>query len=191
MLLNILGGMYGEHLEQSRYKISSQPSRNLWVLAHTCVPSILPHPAHWWVWQRCQESGEPSTWVLSPCSDGALLGTHHIIRQVSLCCSGCDGQFWSHGCMVYVSLLFLHQSPITGWYMPPQKIPNPQLSLHFFDTDQGCWPSLIEIDEARPESQARLYWGPCCSRGKQKQITGALAHLLPGQASCFLYMEWG
>ena len=35
------------------------------------------------------------------------------------------------------------------------------------DTDQGFWPSPINRNwpETRQEIQARLYWGPCCSRG--------------------------
>lgn len=28
--------------------------------------------------------------------------------------------------------------------------------------------------------QTRLYWGPCCSTGEQKQVTASLAGLLPG-----------
>ena len=44
-------------------------------------------------------------------------------------------------------------------------------------TDQGPWPSSINRNllEARQEIQARLYWGPCSSRGEQKQVKVSLA----------------
>ena len=56
-------------------------------------------------------------------------------------------------------------------------------------TDRGSWPSSINRNwlEARQESQVRLYWGLCCSRGKWEQTTDSLACLLPVRgASLFL-----
>ena len=58
------------------------------------------------------------------------------------------------------------------------------------DTDQCSWPSPTSRNwpESRQEIQARLYWGPCCSRGEQEQTTDSLACLLPdGGKACSLY----
>ena len=51
------------------------------------------------------------------------------------------------------------------------------------DTDQGSWPSPINRNwlQTRQEIQARLYWGPCCSRGEWEQVTGSLACSFPGR----------
>lgn len=59
------------------------------------------------------------------------------------------------------------------------------------DTDQGSWLSSVNRHwlEARQEIPARLYWGPCDSRGEQKQITGLLACSLKwGAREPVLYM---
>ena len=42
---------------------------------------------------------------------------------------------------------------------------------------------------ARQEIQARLYWGPCCSRREREQVTGSLSRSIKGGASWFLI--WG
>ena len=49
------------------------------------------------------------------------------------------------------------------------------------DTDQGSWPSPINRHwlETRQEIQARLYWGPRCSREEWEQVTGSLACSFP------------
>ena len=38
--------------------------------------------------------------------------------------------------------------------------------------------------------QARLYWGPCCSRGEREQTIGYLACSLP-EAGASLFLMWG
>ena len=46
--------------------------------------------------------------------------------------------------------------------------------------------------EARQEIQARLYWGPCCSREEREQVTDSLACLFPKVgASSFLIRNEG
>ena len=59
-----------------------------------------------------------------------------------------------------------------------------RLYFSFFCYQPGFLAFLINGNwsEARQEIQARLYWGPCCSRGEWEQTTGSFACSLP---------EWG
>ena len=63
---------------------------------------------------------------------------------------------------------------------PPQKGPSSMVGA-----TKCYWPELLAClmegnwSEARWEIQARLYWGPCCSNGKQEQTTRSLfTHIL-------------
>ena len=57
----------------------------------------------------------------------------------------------------------------------------------------GSWPPFLinrNWSEARKEIQAMLYWGPCCSRGEQKQIIHSLVCLLPKVGSAPYFCSW-
>ena len=63
----------------------------------------------------------------------------------------------------------------------------PHLIYRESETYPGLWPSPISRNwlEARQEIQARLCWGPCCSRREQEKTTGSFT--LWGGWACFLY----
>ena len=49
-------------------------------------------------------------------------------------------------------------------------------------TQQSDWTELNinrNWSETRQETRARPYWGPCCHRREQKQVTGSLADFTP------------
>ena len=88
----------------------------------------------------------------------------------------------------YVHVLEWIQTCVHGWVNTRVLLCLPRNSRHndspgttstpcALDTNQGSWPSPINRNwpEARQEMQARLYWGPCCSRGEREQVTVSLA----------------
>ena len=81
----------------------------------------------------------------------------------------------------------------------PESPALPALVGRFFTSEppgkphQHWLPSPINRNwlKAKQEIQARLYWGPCCSRGERERTTIFLACLLPeGVANLFL-IGWG
>ena len=86
-----------------------------------------------------------------------------------------------------VTMSSLHGGSTTRWTSSKQIMTGDHAG-------QGSWPSPMKRNwlEARQEIQARLYWGPCCSRGEQEQTTGSLTCWLPeGGTSLFLIWSKG